>query len=226
MSTVTISTFCFPKAITFKLPHGLESMHSVHAMNTEITLAKLQTDFPNTYIKLKSHTESVDELETEVKCLNLLKDKCLSSHSIVPRIITSGVAGTLKVTYDGEESRDYTDFITYIVMEHCGTSLEELYFTPEMRDEMYGHSLKPQGHEGKIPDFLGGNITPRMQELYNGQFDTIFPHPIPEEDKDKVREIIQELSKYIDHGDLHAGNFVKDSKGVIRVIDFECSKIL
>jgi serine/threonine protein kinase len=223
MFSVTISPLSFP-IITYQC----DNPSLVENMNSNVILSRLQFDYPDAYVKVRSYVaDEIDTFHNEVECLEKLQDKQLSSHSIVPKIIASGISGNCKVVPKGLHMREYTSFVTYIVMENCGTSLADLYLTPEFMDKICCFTVKPEGHSREISSTIPVELyDPHLINLYNGQFDTVFPDPIPQEDKEKVKEIVQELSKYVYHLDIHPGNFVKDSRGVIRVIDFGNAMVL
>jgi hypothetical protein len=88
------------------------------------TAESLNKLYPDAFIKVRCYDDDIEE----VRCLTLLNKV---EPSLVPKLITSGISGAI------EWSKDHTVFITYLVIEHCGTSLDELYLNSDLRDKIW-----------------------------------------------------------------------------------------
>ena len=162
--------------------------------------------YPEFFVKVTVYSEyDITSYLNEVKVYSIVKDNRIS-----PTIHHQGTIATCEVFLQEEDfnitSRKY--FITYLVMDKCGTSLDILYLPNNIAKNYLGPGCYIQ-RNGRIDDF----------ESYFPQ--EYFPTKV-------VQGVLETLHKLknlgVYHEDIHPGNFLEHN-GEILVIDFECITI-
>ena len=164
----------------------------------------LLTKYPQSFVKVRWSDCKINH-HKEVASLEKLKNTDLA-----PNIIDFGELAYCKVT-EYYENTEYDDewFCSYIIMSHCGTSLLDAFIPDGMKKQYKG-----PGTFVTIDGFISDSV-----------FKKLFPSDlISQEIIDKVILVLVDLiEKYgILHEDIHLGNFLIDTFGIVRAIDFEC----
>lgn len=167
---------------------------------------ELNSTYPNYFVKIKwVNEEEASSHQNELNILSMLKGTNLS-----PDIIGYGQLAKMSLCNIDLERQSSDEYFTcyYIVMSHCGMSVNDMFF-PENKKNKY---LGPGTYIDKDLNCGADHIMDEFPIKY-----------IPAEITDKIITILSILvNKYkIVHEDIHSGNFVIDKDGIVRAIDFE-----
>ncbi len=166
-----------------------------HITNNEIPKLVKKHYKENYYVNAKIH-DSKKFINNEKKAY-----KILIGTDIIPRL-QEIIEYTYIFTYnDDEDNVEDMIHVMIIVMEHEGESLAKKY------DLIEGPGLV-------ATDVLVDNL------LFNKLFD---PTKLPVTIINSIKDILLiMINKGVIHEDVHAGNFLINSKGIVHVVDFEC----